>query len=248
MTITEFAESVGASAASVTRLCRSVGIEKFSRLRMELALAAERSAAGPVNGVSGDITSRTPLPDLVTSLSELGARSMEETSKLLDQDSLAAVAKTLGEASHVYTIGSGSTHMAAVYLEHKLRSLSIPATSLSDPPSAVIGLTAARPGDVLIAVSQAGSAHEAVPPLAEAKRRGCTTVLISRHGKSPAADFADHTFLAVQDAVQLRTGTLSSRIAEVFIADCLISSVVVRHHRRASNALTSVEDALERYW
>lgn len=249
MTITEYAALAGTSAASVTRLCRSLGIEKFSRLRTELVLAAEqRSSAGSALRVTGDITGQTPLPDLVSSLSVLGARSIEETARLLDQETFSVIVRAMGEASHVYTTGAGSAHAVAVSLEHKLRSLSVPSTSFHDPPSAVIGLAASRPGDVLIVVSETGTESESVPQLTEAARRGCTTVLITRLPSSPAADAADHVLLAVQDRTPMRTGTLTSRLSEMFLADCLASGIVVRHHDRSLAALTSVEEALERYW
>lgn len=248
MTITEFASKAGSSAASVTRLCRTLDISGFSRLRMELALAAQRSEPGPAPRISGDITAQTPLPDLVASLAAIGARSMEETARLLDQDSFTKVTRALGDASHVYAIGAGSAHVIAVSLEHKLRSLAIPATSFHDPPSAVIGLAAARRGDVLVVISETGTAGECVAPLSEAKTRGCLTVLITRLARSPGADVADHVLLAVQDSTPLRTGTLTSRISEMFLADCLASGIVVSHHERSIEALSSVEEALERYW
>lgn len=248
MTITQYAERAGASAASVTRLCRTLGIEKFSRLRTELVLAAERSGAPHAPRITGDITAETPLPELITSHAVLGARSMEETARLLDPETFESVVRAIGEASHVYAMGAGSAHMIAVSLEHKLRSLSIPASSFLDPPSAVIGLAAARPGDVLVVVSETGTASETVPQLTEAKRRGCRTVLITRLSSSPAIDLADHVLLAVQDRAPLRTGALTSRIPELFLTDCLASGVVVRHHERSLAALGSVEEALERYW
>jgi len=249
MTITEYAALAGTSAASVTRLCRSLGIEKFSLLRTELVLAAEqRSGAGSALRVTGDITAQTPLPDLVGSLAVLGARSIEETARLLDPETFSRVVQAMGEAGHVYTTGAGSAHAVAISLEHKLRSLSVPSTSFHDPPSAVIGLAASRPGDVLIVVSETGTESESVPQLAEASRRGCTTVLITRLPRSPAADAADHVLLAVQDRSPMRTGTLTSRLPEMYLADCLASGIVVRHHDRSLAALTSVEEALERYW
>ena len=247
MTITEYAERAGASAASVTRLCRTLGIERFATLRTELVLAAERPAGGAAR-VTGDITAQTPLPELVGSLGVLASGSIEETSRLLDMEVFASIVQALGAAGHVFATGAGSAHLIAVSLEHKLRSLAIPATSFHDPPSAVIGLAAARPGDVLIVVSETGTASETVPQLTEAKRRGCLTVLISRLSTSPAAEVADHVLLAVQDSTPLRTGNLTSRIAELFLADALVSGVVVRHHERSLEALSSVEEALERYW
>ena len=160
---------------------------------------------------------------------------MGETARLLDEDSFAAVTQALGAANHVFVIGAGSAHMIAVSLEHKLRSLAIPSTAFHDPPSAVVGLAAARPGDVL-------------PPLTEAARRGCLTVLITRVPRSDAAEHADHVFLAVQDSTPLRTGSLISGISEMFLADCLAGGVVVQHHARSLEALSSVEEALDRYW
>ncbi|HEX7353062.1 MurR/RpiR family transcriptional regulator [Brachybacterium sp.] len=248
MTITEYAERAGSSAASVTRLCRTLGIERFTRLRTELVLAADRTESSHSPRITGDITDRTPLPELVTSHSVLSARSMEETARLLDPGTFEEVVRVLGEAGHVYAMGAGSAHMIAVSLEHKLRSLSVPATTFHDPPSAVIGLAAARPGDVLVVVSETGTASETVPQLAEAARRGCRTVLITRLSTSPAAELADHVLLAVQDRTPLRTGALTSRIPELFLTDCLASGIVVRHHERSLEALGSVEEALERYW
>lgn len=248
LTITEFAARAGSSAASVTRLCRVLGVSGFSRLRMDLALAAQRSDQAPASLISGDITAQTLLPDLVTRLSALGARSMEETARLLDEDSFATVTQALGAANHVFVIGAGSTHMIAVSLEHKLRSLAVPSTAFHDPPSAVVGLAAARPGDVLVVVSATGTASETLPPLTEAARRGCLTVLITRVPRSDAAEYADHVFLAVQDSTPLRTGSLISGISEMFLADCLAGGVVVQHHARSLEALSSVEEALDRYW
>ena len=249
MTITEYAALAGTSAASVTRLCRSLGIERFSRLRTELVLAAEqRTGTGAATQVTGDITADTPLSELVSNMSVLGARSVEETARLLDPETFAHVTHALGEANQVFTTGAGSAHVVAISLTHKLRSLSLPATCFHDPPSAVVGLAAARPGDVLIVVSETGTESEAVPQLTEAARRGCTTVLITRLSRSPAADLADHVLLAVQDRTPMRTGTLTSRLSEMFLADCLASGVVVSHHERSLSALTSVEEALELYW
>ena len=144
MTITEYAERAGASAASVTRLCRTLGIERFATLRTELVLAAERPAGGAAR-VTGDITAQTPLPELVGSLGVLASGSIEETSRLLDMEVFASIVQALGAAGHVFATGAGSAHLIAVSLEHKLRSLAIPATSFHDPPSAVIGLAATRP-------------------------------------------------------------------------------------------------------
>lgn len=248
MTITEFAGHAGTSAASVTRFCRSLGLEKFAQLRTELVIAGDRDGTSPTPRIVGDLTGDTPFPVLLESLSALASRSLEETARCLDQEALAQIADSMSAASHVYTTGAGSAHAAALSLSHKIRSLGITSTCFHDPPSAVIGLASARPGDVLVVVSETGTPSEAAPQLAEAHRRGCTTVLITRLQRSPAAELADHVLLAVQGDSPVHTGSLTSRIAEMFIADCLAGAIVVRTNDRSLEALTSVEEALERYW
>ena len=117
MTITEYAERAGASAASVTRLCRTLGIERFTTLRTELVLAAERPAVGGGPRVTGDITAETPLPELIASLGVLSTGSIEETSRLLDPAEVATIVQALGDARQVFATGAGSAHVVAVSLE-----------------------------------------------------------------------------------------------------------------------------------
>ena len=198
MTITEYAALAGTSAASVTRLCRSLGIERFSRLRTELVLAAEqRTGTGAATQVTGDITADTPLSELVSNMSVLGARSVEETARLLDPETFAHVTHALGEANQVFTTGAGSAHVVA------LGSRKACAASPSPRPASTTRprrgrLAAARPGDVLIVVSETGTESEAVPQLT---RRPAGVHDRADHPSVPlpAADLADHVLLAVQD-------------------------------------------------
>src|SRR5690606_15413205 len=102
------------------RLCRTLGIERFTTLRTELVLAAERPTGGGAPRVTGDITAETPLPELIASLGALSAGSIEETSHLLDPAEVATIVQALGAAGHVFATGAGSAHVVVVSLEHKL--------------------------------------------------------------------------------------------------------------------------------
>ncbi|MGD7705885.1 MurR/RpiR family transcriptional regulator [Microlunatus sp. Y2014] len=247
LTITEFASRVGSSAASVTRLCRSLGLESYAELRMGLAVAGQQVEDAGGGALAGDLTADSSLSEVIDQLADLDARSIHETARLLDVDALEAVVNAIAAGGHVYTMGAGSSHVVAIYLELKLRSLQVATTTFIDTPSALIGISLARPGDVVLIVSPTGIATEVEPMFAEAGKRGCVTATITGNSKSPAAESADHVFLTVQGESRLRTGVLSSRITELFLADCVASGVVIRRHDQSIIALAAVEEALANY-
>lgn len=248
LTITDFAERAGTSAASVTRLCRALGLDSYAELRMGLAVAGQQIEQQGLQRFSGDLAPDAALSDVVDALADMDARSINETARMLDLDGLEELIDAVSAAGHVYTMGNGSAHAAAIYFELKLRSLGVATTTFTDPASAVIGIALARPGDVVVVITQTGVAKESVPMLAEANRRGCVTVAITGNGRSPAAEVAQHCLVTVQAESQLRTGVLSSMIAALFLSDCISSGLVIRRHDRSVAALAAVDEALQEYY
>lgn len=247
LTITEFAQRGETSPASVTRLCRALGLDSYAQLRMELAVAGQQ-LEGEGQRISGDLTEDSTLSEVVEALGDLDARSIKETARLLDLDALEAVVEAIGDARHVYLMGAGSSHVVAVYLELKLRSLGVATTTFYDMANAVIGIALAEQGDVMLLVTPTGIARESVPVLTEAKRRGCVTVALTGNPRSAVTGVADHCLMTVQGESDLQTGVLSSRVAELFVTDCITSGLVVRRHDRSVRALAAVEEALQSYW
>lgn len=248
LTITDYAERSGTSPASVTRLCRALGLDSYAELRMELALAGQQIEQQGTQQLSGDLAPDAALPDVVDALADMDARSIHETARLLDLDGLGDLIDSVSSAGHVYAMGNGSAHAAAVYLELKLRSLGVATTTFDDLASAVIGISLAKPGDVVVVVTPTGIAREAVPMLTEANRRGCVTVAITGNSRSPAAEIAQHCLITVQAESRLRTGALSSMIAALFLSDCISSGLVIRHHDRSVAALAAVDEAMQSYY
>lgn len=248
LTITDYAARAGTSPSSVTRLWQTLGLDSYAQLRMELALADRPVERSGSHQLSGDLAPDAALSDVVEALADMDARSINETARLLDLDGLEQLIDAVSNAGHVYAMGSGSAHAAALYLELKLRSLGVATTTFDDPASAIIGIATARPGDVVVVVSPTGIARESVPVLKGASEGGCVTVAITGNSRSPAAGIADHCLLTVQAESRLRTGVLSSMIGALFLCDCISSGLVIRHHDRSVAALAAVDKAMQNYY
>lgn len=248
LTITDYAERAGTSPASVTRLSRALGLDSYAQLRMELALAGRQIEQEGGGQISGDLAPDAALTDVVDALADMDARSIHETARMIDLDGLEELIDAVSGAGHVYAMGNGSAHAAAVYLELKLRSLGVATSTFRDMASAIIGISLARPDDVVVVVTPTGIARESVPMLTEANRRGCVTVAITGNSRSAAAEIAQHCLVTVQAESRLRTGVLSSMIASLFLSDCISSGLVIRRHDRSVSALAAVDEAMRNYY
>ena len=246
LTITDFAGRGNTSPASVTRLCHALGLDSYAALRMELALAGQRLAEDGPQRISGDITASSELSEVVEGLANLDARAVQETARLLDLEVLARVVDAIGDAGHVYLTGGGASRVVAVYLELKLRTLGLPTTTFYDLSSSMIGVALARPGDVAVVVTPTGTARESIPVITEAKLHGATSVVITANAKLPVVGVVDLALFTVHGESSLRTGVMSSRVAEMFVADCIIGGLMARRHEQSVAALAAVEDAMAR--
>lgn len=246
LTITDFAARGDTSPASVTRLCHALGLDSYAALRMELALAGQRLGEDGPQRISGDITAESELSDVVEGLASLDTRAVQDTARLLDLDVLARVVDVVGDAGHVYLTGGGSSRVVAVYLELKLRTLGIPTTTFYDLSSSMIGVAVARPGDVVVVITPTGTARESIPVITEAKLHGAIGIVITANAKLPVVGVADLALFTVHGESSLRTGVMSSRVAEIFVADCIIGGLVARRHEQSVAALTAVEKAMAR--
>lgn len=245
LTITEFAQRTGTSAATVTRFYRQLGLQSYGQLKLELATAAQELSGRPDQTISGDITPDDSLDQVVQKLGKADALTVAETTARLDRDALETTVAAVAAADQVITFGVGTSSTVAAYLQHKLRSLGVKAIAFADRHSALIGVGQAVTGDVIVAISRSGTSSETLEVLAEARRRELTSVVITANPRSPAARNADAVLITVNSESGFRTGMMNSRVADLCLADCISIGLAVVHHDHSVSALSRTAEALD---
>lgn len=244
LTITEYAQRTGTSAATVTRFYRQLGLQSYGQLKLELATAAQELVGRPDQAVSGDITRDDSLDQIVQKLGKADALTVEETTSRLDRDALEKTVAAIAAADQVITFGVGTSSTVAAYLQHKLRSLGVKAIAFADRHSALIGVGQAAAGDVIVAISRSGTSAETLEVLEEARRRDATSIVITANPRSAAARQADAVLVTVNSESEFRTGMMNSRIADMCLADCISIGLAVLHHDHSVAALSRTAEAL----
>jgi DNA-binding MurR/RpiR family transcriptional regulator len=147
-------------------------------------------------------------------------------------------------ARRVDLYGVGASGLVAADFHHKLSRIGRVCLVWSDPHAALTAAAVLGSGDVAVGISHTGSTTDTVDFLAEAARRGATTVALTNYPRSAITEVAKHVITTAARETSFRTGTMASRIAALTVLDSLYVAVAQRRLDEATAALTAGEEAV----
>jgi DNA-binding MurR/RpiR family transcriptional regulator len=243
-TIGELAERCGTSETTVIRFCRTLGLSGYPELRLTLATEAGRADMGPARVVGSDIGPGDDLAQIVEKIAFADARAVEETAAQLDLASLQAVVDALVAARRIDVYGVGASAFVAMDFQQKLHRIGQVAFAWSDTHIALTSAALLRPGDVAIGVSHTGVTTDTIDALAEARRRGATTVAMTNFPRSPITDVSDHVLTTAARETTFRSGAMASRLAQLTLVDFLFVGVAQQTYAETRVALEATFNAV----
>jgi DNA-binding MurR/RpiR family transcriptional regulator len=245
-TITSLARACLTSETTVIRFCRQVGFRGYPELR--LALAAEAAQEGLVEGDAGlvdsDISRDDDLAQVVAKLTFADARAVEETGRQLDIPTLERVVDALAAARRIDIYGVGASGFVATDFRQKLHRIGRVASAWPDPHAALTSAALLTAADVAVGISHTGTTIDTVEALAEAGRRGATTIALTNFPRSPLARTADLVLTTAARETTFRSGAMASRLAQLTVVDCMFVGVAQRNYDATREALERTYEAL----
>ena len=183
--ITQLARDCDTSEATVIRFCRTIDFAGYRELRLRLASEAgqARGARGSVQELTGDINPDDTLVTVVQKIAYADARAVEDTGSQLDIETLQRVIELLDGARRIDIYGVGASAFVASDFQQKLHRIGMISHAWTDAHAMLTSAAVLRPGDVAVGISHSGSTSDTVGALAEARRKGASTI---RHHELPA--------------------------------------------------------------
>lgn len=245
MTISELAVAARTSETTVLRFCRRIGLPGYPQLR--LALAEEGASPRLREAPSSDISPDDTLDDVVAKIAYSEVSALEDTAEHLDRQVLEEVAGRVARSRRIGIYGHGASALVAADLQHKLQRIGLFAVASGDPHLALASAALHGPQDVAIGISHSGTTHETLEELGVAREQGALTVALTNFPRSPLARAADRVLVTAARETQVRAGATASRIAGLFVVDCLY--IAVAHHdiTAAQRAVSSTREAVQRH-
>lgn len=255
LTIDELAGRAGTSLSAVTRLCRTLDLSGYAKLRLELAAESGQLASGSYAALddsawsqigSGAISPHDSVAAIIDHLRRVDVAAIEETAAVLDPEVVDAVAAAVVGARRVGVVAvSGSAAMGRDFAL-KLARIGLEVPVWSDVHDALTSCSLLSESDVVIGVTHSGGTREVVEPLREANDRGATTVVVTNHRRSTAARLSRFVLLTAASETPYRAGGPAARHAQLLVLDALYLRVAQLGFPRAEAALAASDRAVRR--
>lgn len=244
-TAAQLGELSRTSGAAVMRLCKSLGLKGLQELKLRISGDLQKDATSAYR----DIHPGEETDAIVDKVTNNNIQAIRETTELVDFEGLQEAGEAIAKAKRLHFFGVGASGIIAQDAQQKFLRMNIATSAFTDVHNAVMDIANIAEGDVLVGISFSGETRETALVIEEAKKRGATTISITRYGQNTVASFADyplHISASREIPAPFRSGATSSRMAQLHMIDLLFVKVVTSHFDEASGYFEQIQEIMKR--
>ncbi len=230
LSMAEIASICGVSDTTVLRMCRTIGFNGFTDLKISVL----QNIVKPTQLIHDDVNPEDDTMTVTKKVFAADIQSLYDTIDMLDAEVFNQTLKAIKDAKSILIAGMGSSALLAQHGYQQLKRLGINCSAPADAHMQVIEASMLNSKDLTIGISFSGASRNVIDVIRTAKGRGAGIIAITGNSKSPLAEEADHVLLSVSH--ETRTDTVTGRIAQMAILDALYVNL----------SLTDPDDTLEK--
>ncbi|CCN73417.1 MurR/RpiR family transcriptional regulator [Vibrio nigripulchritudo] len=250
--ITEFADKLEISEATISRFTRSIGYAGYSDLKLSMAAASSIAEENTIPNIPSELSEKDSLVVLSQKLMNALINGLGTTQKNLDYENLEHAVDAIHNASKVVLVGVGGAAEVCDEAVHLLLKIGIDAASYCDGYTQTIVASTLPSDAVMIGISHTGETETVAKALIQAKNNGASTIAITSAKDSIVAQSADHTLLTWHNLnprqVPLYGDFLEGRVCQLYLIDLIYLALMFRRGKEAKVSLELTRDALEKYY
>ena len=222
MTIEQIAALSGTSASAVVRLCKSMGYSGYKELCRMLTsdLAANSNAISYEDVHPGD-SSEVIFKNICLS----NMKAIENTMNIMDPEAFEQAVQLICKARRVDFFGVGTSALVALDAHNKFLRTGKNCMANADYHVQLLSACSLKKGDVAVMISYSGETYDMVRLASLVRQTGCKVITITTYAKNSLARFADVNLFTVSAETMIRSGAITSRIAQLTVIDALYTSV-----------------------
>ena len=247
--ITDLAQILGVSEATISRVSRALGYAGFSDLKLSMAEGAVNRS-----GLANIPTELDPTDSLIATsakLANLLSASIQSTQANLDRDKLDRCLQAIRTARKTVLVGCGGAASICDEAAHLFMKAGLDAASYSDGYTQIVAAANLTADCLMIGISHTGTTQNVANALRLARTNGAMTIAISSDpamAVGQAAEINLTTGHSATPAVPLYGDFLEGRISQLFLIDILYLGLLFEEGSSRGDHLTATASALERYF
>lgn len=224
LSIADLAQAVGVAESTVTRFVKKLG---FANLRLfKVQLTAELTQYRSKQIIHSDIALDEPVPVTGRKLLDAYYETLERTLVTLPPGVIAASADLLQQAKKIFFVGIGNSGFTACDAAYKFFRIGLSSEGCDNSHTMMIQAALAEKGVVFAAISHSGETQEVVKTIRLAKEREARILAITAERDSTLAQMADIVVPYAGHETLLETGSVSVKMAQMFILDFIYTQIV----------------------
>lgn len=237
--IASLAKAADVSEPTVNRFCRSLDCTGFPDFKLKLA----QCLATGTPYVNRNVEASDRVEDYSGKIFDATIAAITDARRSIDPNALTRAVDALSQARRIEFYGLGASGSVSQDAQHKFFRLNTPCVAYVDVLQQRMAAAAAKPGDVIVIISNTGRTISLVETAQIARDSGATVIALSSP-HSPLAK-ASNIILGVESSENTDMYTpMSSRIVHLTVLDVLSMGVTLQlgpefqsHLRRIKGAL-----------
>lgn len=231
MSITDLADACNVGESSVFRFCKTMDLKGYQEFKIVLAHSISLENETPQ--LSSMITMQDTIKQLASKALSSNINALTETFNLITENDISNAVESMVQAERIHFFGVGTSLMTAMEAKNKFMRITNKTECSLDSHLQVMSAALMTKKDVAILISYSGSTKDTIEVAKVAKERGAKIISITRFAKSPLTSFSDITLLCGANEGPLQGGSLSAKIAQLYLLDLLYFEYFKRTNQEA---------------
>jgi DNA-binding MurR/RpiR family transcriptional regulator len=229
LSITELAERVGTSKAGVMRFCKSIDFNGYRDFALKYA--SEMAIMKDNEDIEySDIQPGDKLETIIKNVCLNNKKAIDDSYSVLDYSEVEKAINCIMDCRHIVFFAVGASAVVAMDAQQKFLRINKYCTAHLDSHLQMTVAANVSDADVAVAISWSGETRETFEAAKLAKNNGATLITITKYGKSRLSEIADIKLMLISPETSIRSGALSSRIAQMNMIDILYLCILSKDY------------------
>lgn len=228
--LTELSEYSGVAEATVLRFFRKLGFKGFQDFKFLFAQEVP-AAKNPEQDES-----------FVHRIRNNMVQAIEDSSEMVNAATLEESIQAITDSPDVVIFGIGSSGLAGLDMQNRLMRIGKHVSVITDSHFQIMRASSLNENSVVVAISLTGSTKDIVDAVKVAKAKQATVIALTNYVKSPLTKYADHVLLSSAKESPLDSGSLVSKIAQLYLIDLICTGVTMNNFQGAEKVKREITE------
>ncbi|WP_286317187.1 MurR/RpiR family transcriptional regulator [Romboutsia ilealis] len=244
MPISQIAKESNIGEATITRFSKKMGFTSLQDFKVTLAQEISISNKSKTI-INSNIENDEPAIDTAKKLLSSNITTLEKTVDLIKNQDIHNCANMIINARRIYFIGIGYSGIIAQDSNYKFMRIGLNCMSFDSSHTMIMMASIMEESDLLIAISHTGETDAIIKTVELAKQNNVNIISITQNQESKLKDRSDVNLSYASEETILETGSISSKLAQIFLLDLIYTQVVKEKSSEAIDRKIKTTDAIK---